>query len=84
MTDNPEENAHRLSDEDIALIRNDDTGTVVWGDEKERECSLCGATFKGMGNNPEPLATFEERCCGTCNAEKVIPARLGKMAGGWD
>jgi hypothetical protein len=35
--------------------------------------------FTGMGNNPEPLKSFEERCCDTCNQTKVIPARLGML-----
>lgn len=55
------------------------TETKVWGDRAERVCSLCGATFRGLGNNPEPLKPFEERCCDTCNYDKVIPARLGGM-----
>lgn len=55
------------------------TKTVVWGDDEERICSLCGCKFIGMGNNPEPLATFEERCCGDCNQTKVIPARLESL-----
>lgn len=41
-------------------------------------CSLCGQPFHGMGNNPEPLARFEERCCDCCNAARVIPARLAQ------
>jgi hypothetical protein len=55
--------------------------TTVWGDEIERECSLCGDTFVGLGNNPEPLAEFDERCCNDCNTTKVIPARLGQLYG---
>jgi hypothetical protein len=53
--------------------------THVWGDEEERTCSLCGRQFVGMGNNPEPLRDFEERCCDACNMTKVIPARLGML-----
>lgn len=49
-------------------------------DDGEHVCSLCGQTFTGWGNNPEPLATFEERCCDQCNRGKVIPARLA----GWE
>jgi len=55
--------------------------TKVWGDDKERTCPLCGQVFRGMGNNPEPLAEFEERCCDDCNTSKVIPARLNIYLG---
>lgn len=51
--------------------------TKEWGDQNVRICSLCGDGFRGMGNNPEPLAEFEERCCDDCNWNKVIPARIG-------
>jgi len=54
-------------------------GTRVWGDTKARKCSLCLEEFHGMGNNPEPLKPFKERCCDRCNNEKVIPARLAAM-----
>lgn len=39
-------------------------------------CSLCGVSFIGYGHNPEPLAEYEERCCGDCNNLHVIPSRL--------
>lgn len=48
-------------------------------------CCLCGqpcepwpgpAASDGYGHNPEPLAEWPARCCDTCNADKVIPARL--------
>jgi hypothetical protein len=42
---------------------------------KEFNCSLCGREWSGYGNNPEPLAQFEERCCDDCNDAYVIPAR---------
>lgn len=45
-------------------------------------CSLCGEPFSGMGNNPEPLAEFEQRCCDVCNETKVIPARIARMVVG--
>ena len=38
-------------------------------------CCLCGGEFEGYGNDPAPLKDLGE-CCGRCNAEKVIPARL--------
>jgi len=43
-------------------------------------CSICGRPYEHFGNNPEPLKTFEERCCDACNHEYVIPARIGKPA----
>jgi hypothetical protein len=51
-------------------------------------CSLCGGEVEewpgggGYGNNPEPLAPIEARCCDRCNQEKVIPARLEQMGYG--
>lgn len=55
--------------------------TLVWGDKKKRICSLCGQSFFGMGNNPEPLKPFDARCCDDCNAHKVIAARLAMIYG---
>lgn len=43
---------------------------------KEHKCALCGKKFVGFGNNPEPLAKYEERCCDDCNTKYVIPARM--------
>ena len=40
-----------------------------------KTCCLCGEEFEGYGNDPAPLKDSGE-CCGRCNAEKVIPARL--------
>jgi hypothetical protein len=51
-------------------------GTIEWGDNERRICSLCGEPFIGMGNNPEPLKNDQERCCDDCNLNKVIPARI--------
>jgi hypothetical protein len=42
-------------------------------------CVLCGDRFVGMGNNPEPLASWPERCCDVCNDIKVIPARIKRI-----
>lgn len=44
--------------------------------KEEHVCPLCGEKFLGFGNNPEPLASYEERCCDECNTKYVIPARL--------
>lgn len=42
-------------------------------------CVLCGKTFKGLGNNPWPLATKGE-CCDECNNTKVIWERLKRSS----
>jgi hypothetical protein len=55
---------------------------------KAPKCVFCGEPCEewpgghGYGNNPEPLASFPERCCGKCNSERVIPARLAEMSFG--
>ena len=55
----------------------DPTTEVEIGEHKVWHCVLCGDLSRGWGNNPEPLKPFESgRCCGVCNADKVIPARL--------
>ena len=41
-------------------------------------CCICGKKAEGFGNNPEPVKSKGE-CCDTCNAEVVIPVRLGIM-----
>ena len=42
----------------------------------KQKCPLCGKSFIGFGNNPEPLAKYENRCCDDCNNRFVIPARI--------
>ena len=45
-------------------------------------CCLCGHAWQGFGNNPAPLGDVEtDRCCGPCNATKVIPTRVARN---WD
>ena len=44
------------------------------------KCVLCGEEYEGYGNNAEPVA--EGRCCDKCDAEVVIPARIGGATGG--
>ena len=41
-------------------------------------CVICGVTFTGFGNNPDPVKV-KGRCCDDCNEMKVIPARLAQM-----
>lgn len=52
----------------------------------EKVCVLCGEPFTEFGNNPWPLAElteeeppFDGRCCGMCNSNLVIPARLALL-----
>jgi len=42
-------------------------------------CCLCGSEEVGYGHNPAPLAGDQNRACDSCNATKVIPARLAMM-----
>lgn len=40
-------------------------------------CNLCGCEIIGWGNNPDPLSlSDEDRCCDSCNAKYILPARL--------
>ena len=49
-------------------------------DKNKFKCCICGQQFIGFGNNPWPISKKEnDRCCDTCNATKVIPARLQNM-----
>ena len=40
-----------------------------------RVCVICGETFEGDGNNPEPVA-LQGKCCDACNIKFIIPAKL--------
>jgi hypothetical protein len=43
-------------------------------------CVLCGKEFTEWGNNPEPVAPYEDgQCCDWCNMTIVLPARMGRM-----
>jgi hypothetical protein len=47
-------------------------------DDEDGKCCLCDGNYGRYGNNPAPLSqVVGERCCDTCNAIKVIPARMG-------
>lgn len=44
-------------------------------------CSICGKSFEGWGNNPDPIynpemADMIQRCCDSCVTKWVIPARM--------
>lgn len=43
-------------------------------------CSICGLPSHGYGNNPQPVRpSYDDRCCDTCNAITVIPARIALL-----
>ena len=45
--------------------------------DNSQVCVLCKESFVGWGNNPEPLAKYEEGvCCDQCDMDKVIPKRI--------
>jgi hypothetical protein len=45
--------------------------------DNSQVCVLCKESFAGWGNNPEPLAKYEEGvCCDQCDMDKVIPQRI--------
>jgi len=45
--------------------------------DNSQVCVLCKESFAGWGNNPEPLAKYEEGvCCDQCDMDKVIPKRI--------
>ncbi len=41
---------------------------------KLKNCSICGESYEGYGNNAEPVNSG--RCCDECNATIVIPRRI--------
>lgn len=44
-----------------------------------KRCKICSKPYEGFGHNADPVA--QGRCCGDCNATKVIPTRFANMAG---
>jgi len=44
-----------------------------------KTCSICKTPFEGFGHNPEPVLPYEQRCCGKCNQEVIIPVRIFGM-----
>ncbi len=51
-------------------------------EEKKYICCICKMPFTGYGNNPDPVKK-RGRCCDSCNAEKVIPARIEEAIKSW-
>lgn len=44
---------------------------------QNKKCCFCGRNIIGYGHNPSPVVEdINERCCGECNQNIVIPARL--------
>lgn len=49
---------------------------------KKNKCCLCGKSFIGFGNNPDPLDTIKgNRCCDDCN-RYVIYERIQRSKRG--
>lgn len=43
-------------------------------------CILCKKEFTEYGNNPWPLASYDDgQCCDHCDCLKVLPERLKQM-----
>jgi len=46
-------------------------------DTTKNTCCICGKQIEGYGNNAYPYGCEgNDRCCDSCNIEKVIPERL--------
>ena len=50
------------------------------------KCCICGKTFRGFGNNPDPIKDVDGqlldeklRCCDACDVNFVIPYRLAQL-----
>ena len=41
-------------------------------------CCFCGVELTDRGNNPDPIVVDNptDKCCDTCNMEKVVPGRI--------
>jgi len=55
-----------------------DCGCGSFAAEGDSGCCICGADYGRYGHNPDPIKS-SGRCCDTCNATVVIPARLSMM-----
>lgn len=69
---------HSKTDQGRLYSEIDKSGNVTHEWQKPYTCALCGGSFYGYGNNPDPVAK-KGQCCDTCNSTKVIPARLAQM-----
>ena len=59
-------------------------------EQEHYTCCICGKKFDGYGNNPWPICKnyypdtrIINTCCDECNAQYVIPARMGKTLPDW-
>ena len=70
-----------LIDEMLLKTREVSRAKPLRRSDKENQiskCVLCGDDYRGWGNNPEPVKSFDDgQCCNSCNTMYVIPARLG-------
>ena len=48
--------------------------------QTNKQCSICGKTFLGYGNNAMPVN--EGVCCDECNIKFVLPSRWKEMMRG--
>jgi hypothetical protein len=48
-------------------------------DSYPMECTSCGTTIETIHDSHNGFPLVDGRVCGTCNAERVIPARLSQM-----
>ncbi len=69
---------HRCKDECCDGAYCQDCHQHEYGAEGDSGCCICGADYGRYGNNPDPVKS-SGRCCDTCNATVVIPARLSMM-----
>lgn len=46
-------------------------------EKTKQTCRICGGEFEGWGHNAEPVT--EGRCCGRCNYNVVLPARIARL-----
>jgi hypothetical protein len=49
---------------------------IKLSDQGNSICSICRTNYQGWGNNAYP---YPGRCCDSCDAECVVPARLAMI-----
>lgn len=46
---------------------------------EHKGCSICGGSYTQFGHNPQPVREdVNDRCCDDCNANIVMPVRMGR------
>jgi hypothetical protein len=53
-----------------------ENNVIKLSDQRNSICSICRTEYQGWGNNADP---YPGRCCDSCNAECVVPARFAMM-----